>query len=115
MRSCATSREAFIAAMMDAGVEFVACDDPHATRVTLHILAAVAEHEWEMITSRTRAALQAAKVRGVRLGRNAERLAPANHAAAVDRAKQTKGKARDAEKGQVQGPPTRQGCSEIYG
>lgn len=77
---------AFIAAMMDAGVEFVACDNPHATRLTLHILAAVAEHEREMIASRTRAALQAAKVRGVRLGRNAERLAPANHAAAMDRA-----------------------------
>jgi len=81
---------AFIAAMMDAGVEFVACDNPHATRLTLHILAAVAEHEREMIASRTKAALQAAKVRGVRLGRNAERLAPANHAAAMDRADQIK-------------------------
>jgi DNA invertase Pin-like site-specific DNA recombinase len=79
---------AFIAAMMDAGVEFVACDNPHATRLTLHILAAVAEHEREMIASRTKAALQAAKARGVRLGQNAERLAPANHAAAVDRANQ---------------------------
>jgi DNA invertase Pin-like site-specific DNA recombinase len=81
---------AFIAAMMDAGVEFVACDNPHATRLTLHILAAVAEHEREMIAARTKAALQAAKVRGVRLGRNAERLAPANHAAAMDRADQIK-------------------------
>lgn len=33
---------AFIAAMMDSGVEFVACDNPHATRLTLHILAAAA-------------------------------------------------------------------------
>jgi DNA invertase Pin-like site-specific DNA recombinase len=82
---------AFIAAMMDAGVEFVACDNPHATRLTLHILAAVAEHEREMIASRTKAALQAAKVRGVRLGQNAERLAPANHPAAMDRADQIKG------------------------
>jgi DNA invertase Pin-like site-specific DNA recombinase len=81
---------AFIAALMDAGVEFVACDNPHATRLTLHILAAVAEHEREMIASRTRAALQAAKARGVRLGRNAERLAPANHAAALDHANQIK-------------------------
>ena len=39
--------------MMDSGVEFVACDNPHATRLTLHILAAVAEHEREMIASRT--------------------------------------------------------------
>ncbi len=82
---------AFIAAMMDSGVEFVACDNPHATRLTLHILAAVAEHEREMIAARTRAALQAAKARGVRLGRNgAERLAPANKAAAIKRARELK-------------------------
>ena len=81
---------AFIATMMDSGVEFVACDNPHATRLTLHILAAVAEHEREMISARTKAALQAAKARGVRLGRNAERLAPANHAAALDHGNQIK-------------------------
>jgi DNA invertase Pin-like site-specific DNA recombinase len=79
---------AFIATMMGAGVEFVACDNPYATRLTLHILAAVAEHEREMISARTKAALQAAKARGVRLGRNAERLASANRAAATGRAKQ---------------------------
>jgi DNA invertase Pin-like site-specific DNA recombinase len=79
---------AFIATMMDSGVEFVACDNPHATRLTLHILAAVAEHEREMISARTKAALQAAKARGVRLGRNAERLASANRAIAMDRARQ---------------------------
>ena len=46
-----------------------------ATRLTLHILAAVAEHEREMIAERTKAALQAAKARGIRLGRNgADRL-----------------------------------------
>jgi DNA invertase Pin-like site-specific DNA recombinase len=59
---------AFIAALMDGETEFVACDNPYATRLTLHILAAVAEHEREMIAARTRAALQAAKARGVRLG-----------------------------------------------
>ena len=80
----------FIAAMMDSGVEFVACDNPHATRFTLHILAAVAEHEREMIAARTKAALQAAKARGVRLGRNGERLAKANRTTAIDRANQMK-------------------------
>lgn len=75
--------------MMDSRAEFIACDNPHATRLTLHILAAVAEHEREMIAARTRGALQAAKARGVRLGRyGAERLAPANRAAAIERAKQ---------------------------
>jgi DNA invertase Pin-like site-specific DNA recombinase len=80
---------AFIAALMDSGVEFVAVDNPHATRLTLHILAAVAEHEREMIAARTKAALAAAKARGIRLGRNgAQRLAPAHRAEAVERARQ---------------------------
>src|SRR6478672_1314287 len=59
---------AFIAAMMDSGVEFVAVDNPHATRLTLHILAAVAEHERMMISQRTKAALAAAKANGRKLG-----------------------------------------------
>jgi DNA invertase Pin-like site-specific DNA recombinase len=80
---------AFIAALMDSGVEFVAVDNPHATRLTLHILAAVAEHEREMIAERTKAALQAAKARGVRLGRNgADQLAPTYRAKAIERAHQ---------------------------
>jgi DNA invertase Pin-like site-specific DNA recombinase len=59
---------AFIAALMESGVEFVAVDNPHATKLTVHILAAVAEHEREMISERTKAALRAAKARGTRLG-----------------------------------------------
>src|SRR5256714_3172179 len=59
---------AFIAALMDSGVEFIAVDNPHANKLTVHILAAVAEHEREMISERTKAALQAAKARGVKLG-----------------------------------------------
>jgi DNA invertase Pin-like site-specific DNA recombinase len=53
---------------MESGVEFVAVDNPHANKLTVHILAAVAEHERELISERTRVALQAAKARGVRLG-----------------------------------------------
>lgn len=80
---------AFIATLMDSGVEFVAVDNPHATRLTLHILAAVAEHEREMIAERTKAALRAAKARGICLGSNAiDRLAPAYRAAAIERARQ---------------------------
>src|SRR5262245_36539818 len=53
-------RVSFISALMDGDVDFVACDFPQANRLTLHILAAVAEHEREMISQRTRGALQAA-------------------------------------------------------
>lgn len=59
---------AFIANLMDGGVDFVACDMPHANRLTLHLMAAMAEYERDMISQRTKAALAAAKARGVRLG-----------------------------------------------
>jgi DNA invertase Pin-like site-specific DNA recombinase len=58
----------FISNLMEAGVEFTAVDFPQANRLTVHILAAVAEHEAAMISARTKAALQAAKARGVSLG-----------------------------------------------
>ncbi len=59
---------AFISNLMESDVEFVAADMPNANRLTIHILAAVAEHERQCISDRTRAALQVAKAKGVRLG-----------------------------------------------
>ncbi len=58
----------FISGLMEAGVEFVACDMPTANRLTLHIMAAMAEYEGRMISERTRNALAAAQARGVALG-----------------------------------------------
>jgi len=69
---------AFIATLMDSGVEFVAVDNPHANKLTIHILAAVAQHEREAISERTKAALAAAKARGKKLG--GPRLAAARQA-----------------------------------
>ena len=59
---------AFIANLMDGKVDFVCCDMPQATRLTIRVLAAVAEHEREMISERTRNGLAAAKAHGVKLG-----------------------------------------------
>ncbi len=59
---------AFIANLMESGVEFVATDMPHANRTMLQIMAVFAEHEREMISKRTKEALAVAKARGVRLG-----------------------------------------------
>lgn len=58
----------FISGLMESAAAFEACDMPHANKFTIHILAAVAEHEREMISERTKAALAAAKARGTKLG-----------------------------------------------
>jgi DNA invertase Pin-like site-specific DNA recombinase len=66
----------FISGLMESKVKFVACDMPEASPFMLHIYAAVAQEEARAISARTKAALAAAKVRGVRLGRTgAERAA----------------------------------------
>lgn len=59
---------AFIAQLMEAGVEFVACDLPAANRFTLHVMAALAEQERQLISERTKRALAALKARGATLG-----------------------------------------------
>ncbi len=58
----------FISGLMESGVEFVAVDMPSANRFVVHILAAVAEQEAEVISKRIKAALAAAKERGTVLG-----------------------------------------------
>lgn len=73
----------FISGLLKSGVEIRACDIPTANRMVLHIMAAVAEGEREMISERTKAALAAAKARGVRLGTpHTQRLAQERRAAA---------------------------------
>ena len=58
----------FISSLMESDVEFIACDFPEANRLTVHIMAAFAEHEARAISERTKAALKALKARGVQLG-----------------------------------------------
>ncbi|MGY4282052.1 DNA invertase Pin-like site-specific DNA recombinase [Bradyrhizobium sp. LM2.7] len=59
---------AFVSNLLEAGADFEAVDFPQANRLTIHIVAAVAEHEGRLISERTRGALAAAKARGTVLG-----------------------------------------------
>jgi len=72
----------FIAGLMESKVPFVAVDMPFATPLMLHVMAAFGQYEREQISQRTKAALAAAKARGVRLGVNGRILAQRNRAAA---------------------------------
>jgi len=68
-------------------VDIIVADNPHANRFTIHILAAVAEEQRRTISENTRSALQAAKKRGVLLGKNGNALAQQNKDAALEFAK----------------------------
>jgi len=90
---------AFISNLMESGAEFTAVDFPQANRLTIHILAAVAEHEAGMISARTKAALAAAKARGTVLGGdrgNIRKIArKGTKASAVIRANRARKRAED--------------------
>lgn len=60
----------FISGLLETGVEFVAVDMPYANKTMLQIFATMAEWERDAISARTKAALAAAKSRGVVLGKS---------------------------------------------
>ena len=60
---------AFVSSLMESNIEFIAADQPSANKLTVHILAAVAENEAALISARTKAALAAARNRGTVLGK----------------------------------------------
>jgi DNA invertase Pin-like site-specific DNA recombinase len=69
---------AFISALMESKIDFVAVDNPSANDFIKHVTAAWAQYERVEISNRTKAALAAAKAKGVKLGANANRLAQIN-------------------------------------
>lgn len=60
----------FTFVLRDSGLQFVCCDNEHASHLTIGFLALIAQHEAEQISSRTKAALKSAKDRGTLLGSN---------------------------------------------
>jgi len=76
----------FISGLMEAGVNFRAVDAPSKDRFILHIQAAFAEEEARRISERTKAALAAAKARGIDIGATGRTRAVKLRTEAVDRA-----------------------------
>jgi DNA invertase Pin-like site-specific DNA recombinase len=58
----------FIATLLESKVDFICCDMPTANRITIHIMAALAEEEARLISQRTKEALAVARAKGKKLG-----------------------------------------------
>lgn len=60
--------KAFLFKMMDSKIQFICADMPEANELTISFMALIADYEGKAISERTKAALAAAKARGVKLG-----------------------------------------------
>lgn len=58
----------FITTLQESKVKFVVAEMPDATELTIHIYAAMAQHERKVIGERTKAALERKKAEGTKLG-----------------------------------------------
>lgn len=84
---------AFVSALLESKVKFIDLDMPFADEFFIIVKAAMAQQEAKDISKRTKAGLQAAKARGVELGRNGKYvLAARNRRAADDFARKMKPK-----------------------
>lgn len=75
---------AFVASLMESEVRFVVADHPWVDDIILHILAAFGQYERKMNSERTKAALAAAKARGVQLGRYGKEVLSAQNRQQAD-------------------------------
>ena len=87
----------FLTGLEKAGIEFVCADMPEANRLTIHIMAVMAQHEREAISARTKAALAAAKRRGVKLGGDRGVRFSAKHVKLAVAARREKARTRAAD------------------
>jgi DNA invertase Pin-like site-specific DNA recombinase len=63
------SRDAhWLLGLAKRGIDFICADNPEVNRMTITVLAAVAEHERKQISERTKQALAARRARGLPLG-----------------------------------------------
>jgi DNA invertase Pin-like site-specific DNA recombinase len=58
----------FVSSLMKSEVNFIACDNEHANKLTIHLLSSINEFEREIISTRVKEALKQAKLRGTKLG-----------------------------------------------
>lgn len=91
----------FLLELQDSSIKFVCCDMPEANDLTVGFMACLAQYESKMISERTKAALQAAKARGVKLGNKKLRLVRNNDTTAATAALVSRAKTRNNELQQV--------------
>jgi DNA invertase Pin-like site-specific DNA recombinase len=105
---------AFLMTLRESGTRFQALDIPDANTLTLTVMAALAQHEREIISARTKAALAARKARGLPLGTPRDMKRYAAYASAKGRATNTaKAKARANEIAPIIKEARADGCSTL--
>jgi DNA invertase Pin-like site-specific DNA recombinase len=86
----------FVHRLRDSGVDFVCCDMPSANKLTIGILAEVAEAEGETIRRRTKEGIAQARAKGVRWGTGGKNTTPEHLARMVESSRAARAETRDA-------------------